>query len=184
MNPELEQLRLARHAAKAIAQARRVEAPPDPWEPLPFPDGGQGVLGLGFTHSDADLLLCIYVDGLVVVDLASNTVLDDLFGPPFPEIAADARVAGWGQFASCIFDVETSHGGSLSKVAVGGWFAERVRVGYDDAACLVHVMDEPRSYLLGRPVPEIRALGFSPDGATLVQAEPTHVFVWRRSIRG
>ena len=173
---------------RAISRAAACDVvcrPPFPWATLPLDDDGQGVQAVGFSDLDPSVFVSVLVDGVIVFDLNENRVLCEEFGWSSP-LAGVSNIGpllrGWGAFSEHVFYLSGADSGGLPQRTYDGWEVARVTATWPVESALLIAPDSLDVVKIVPDCSNLRALGFSLDGSTLVTAEPMLISIWRRPL--
>lgn len=170
-----------------LRSLKTAEAPP-PWKLLRTASVG-GLVAVGF-GDDSSLLLVISWSGRSLFDSATgDRIARDRDDDVAEWTSADYLTAeGIGPLEAVPVVVAGLWGGGLQRVTADGWSVNVVAPDWPDERVILQppggeVLSEAHSngcVQLGQPINEVRAYGFSRDGATLVLATTSDLWMWRR----
>jgi hypothetical protein len=148
-----------------------------------------GLREVGLSADEQRLLVVSYAGrGLFDLESARRLARDDEV--PGPDCAwldtAARRVRGIGVSEREWFNAVGVWGGALASgsgdaaTATRGWMVEVRGTGRSERALVGPVDDKPR-WLVGQPLGEIRAFGFSPSGCLLLLGSSSELSVYART---
>lgn len=178
-------------------RAAAVGPPPPPWHRPAAAPGGLavgGLLGVGFaTHPDTggDLLMVASHQGRGLFDAATGDRLARDRDPDYGDLAGpDLSCPGLGILTGSQVRLAGLFGGGLHRVTADGWTLDVVRPDWPAERV---ILSDPFGDPHGQPdrggwqvihdeiACELRAVGFSPTGATLVIASSCDITIFTRA---
>nr|BFE60513.1 hypothetical protein GCM10020063_050390 [Dactylosporangium thailandense] len=172
----------------------QVVPPPQPWTPAAShctPVGG--LQGVGFAVDPAshrDLLLVTSIDGHGLFDTVTGQKLAR-DRDPYPDLPCpdeDLSCPGLGPIAGVPVRIAGLHGGGLHTGTQDGWVVDTVSPDWPSERVVLSRDGNPNSgeegstwwLIFHSTYSELRAVGFSPSGNTLVVATSSDVTIWAR----